>query len=92
MITSAREKNFFVNVHFVEPVPLTTAKEWSEVKKNGQVYTPVEKLYEKWIENYKKKYSKKDKAVEELDLPEKFAEKAKVTEGKRFHINFSNLH
>ena len=71
------EQRFFVNVHFVEPVPLTTAKEWSTVKKNGQVYKPVEKLYEKWIENYKKK---NDKAVEELT--EKFAEKAKVTEGK----------
>ena len=73
---ACKGENFFVNLHFVEPVPLTAAKEWVKVEKHGKVYTPVEKLYEKWIENYKKKYSKKDKAVEELT--EKFAEKAKV--------------
>ena len=72
---ACKEQNFFVNIHFVEPVPLmlTTAKEWSTVEKRGEVYKPIEKLYEKWIENYKKKYSKN---VEELT--EEFAEKAKV--------------
>ena len=65
-----KKEKYIVNVHFVQPVPLTEGYlKWARVKKTGNPYKPKSDpiqysadLSKKWIE----KYSKENEDVKEL--------------------------